>query len=46
VTRGALYHHFSDKRDLFAEVFRTVAAELVEQSILPSLRYQVICGRR
>jgi len=32
VTRGALYHHFSDKRDLFAEVFRTVAAELVGQS--------------
>lgn len=32
VTRGALYHHFADKEDLFAEVFRTVAAELVEQS--------------
>jgi AcrR family transcriptional regulator len=29
VTRGALYHHFAGKEDLFAEVFRVVAAELV-----------------
>lgn len=32
VTRGALYHHFADKADLFAEVFKLVAGELVERS--------------
>ena len=32
MTRGALYHHFAGKEDLFAEVFRTVAQELVERS--------------
>ena len=32
VTRGALYYHFADKEDLFAEVFRCVAAELVAKS--------------
>lgn len=32
MTRGALYHHFADKEELFAEVCRTVAAELVEES--------------
>lgn len=32
MTRGALYHHFADKEDLFAEVFRTVAEELVNQA--------------
>ena len=32
VTRGALYHHFAGKEDLFAEVFRIVAAELVAKS--------------
>jgi len=32
VTRGALYHHFADKEELFAAVFRTVAGELVAKS--------------
>jgi AcrR family transcriptional regulator len=28
VTRGAMYHHFQDKEQLFEEVFRAVAKEL------------------
>jgi AcrR family transcriptional regulator len=28
VTRGAMYHHFTDKIDLFAAVFETVEAEV------------------
>lgn len=32
VTRGALYHHFADKEQLFAEVFSAVAEELVSRS--------------
>lgn len=31
VTRGALYHHFKDKRDLFCAVADEVAAELTER---------------
>ena len=32
MTRGALYHHFAGKEELFAEVFRMVAEELVLRS--------------
>jgi len=32
MTRGALYHHFADKAELFSEVFREVAGELILRS--------------
>jgi AcrR family transcriptional regulator len=31
MTRGALYHHFADKQALFAAVFETVEAELIQR---------------
>ena len=31
VTRGALYHHFADKKDLFEAVYRQVESELAER---------------
>lgn len=38
VTRGALYHHFRDKRDLFKSVFEEVDRELVEHVVERALR--------
>jgi len=31
VTRGALYHHFDDKRELFAAVYEQIEAELAQR---------------
>jgi AcrR family transcriptional regulator len=31
VTRGALYHHFDDKRELFAAVYERIEAELAQR---------------
>src|SRR3954463_6735668 len=33
VTRGALYYHFEDKRDLFRAVYAEADRELVERTI-------------
>lgn len=33
VTRGALYHHFTDKRDLFRAVVEALEVELVERIV-------------
>ncbi len=33
VTRGALYHHFDDKRELFAAVYERIEAELAERIV-------------
>ena len=49
VTKGALYHHFKDKRDLFAAVFEEVErewadelAELVAEERDPLERIQIV----
>ena len=33
VTRGALYHHFTDKRDLFKAVFEQVESDAVQEVV-------------
>ena len=37
VTRGALYHHFRDKADLFRVVVQTVASELAQRLVAEEL---------
>ena len=36
VTRGALYHHFADKRDVFRAVFNAVGAEVLRGHARPT----------
>ncbi len=38
VTRGALYHHFRDKADLFSAVMEQVALEVAEQLVTKELQ--------
>src|ERR1044072_7223851 len=38
VTRGALYHHFEGKRELFEAVYERVEAELAQQIAAGALR--------
>ncbi|AEH08674.1 MULTISPECIES: TetR/AcrR family transcriptional regulator [Protofrankia] len=38
VTRGALYHHFRDKADLFGAVMEQVALEVAEQLVTTELK--------
>lgn len=46
VTRGALYHHFADKQDLFAAVAWQVATELGEAAAAQGLSVQAGTWRR
>lgn len=39
VTRGALYHHFRDKKDLFRAVMAAVAGEAAEALVTHELRH-------
>jgi AcrR family transcriptional regulator len=40
LTRGALYHHFRDKEELFETVFEELAQEVVEQIAATALAHQ------
>jgi AcrR family transcriptional regulator len=42
VTRGALYHHFTDKRQLFEAVYREVEAELAERIATGALSEEAV----
>ena len=37
VTRGALYHHFGSKEELFREVYEAVERELADRSLVASM---------
>lgn len=37
-TRGAFYHHFADKRDLFAAVYEAVEDDLIARSVTAARR--------
>jgi AcrR family transcriptional regulator len=45
VTKGALYHHFRDKRDLFRMVCREVEAEWVARTVAAAAEQQDPLGR-
>lgn len=40
VSRGALYHHFRSKEDLFRDVYEAVEADLCERVLLAAMRDQ------
>jgi AcrR family transcriptional regulator len=46
LTRGALYHHFADKEELFAAVFCQVAEELNSDRNRLLRRFRGVCGER
>ena len=40
VTRGALYHHFRDKKDLFAEVVEVLEQQVLEQVAAAAMKVE------
>jgi AcrR family transcriptional regulator len=45
VTRGALYHQFADKRELFAAVFEQVEAEVTQRTASGSVAPEATAAR-